>query len=295
MIIIQLAGGLGNQLQQYALYKKFQTLGKNVKLDVSWFDCEDGTVTFREIELGYFKQLEYEICTKQEKQDLLGKILPYRILQRLLPCLKTRYVEKSMYNPQIFNYSNMYIEGYFACEMYYADIIPILQNIITFSVESGSLNKSIAIKMQEQNSVSIHIRRGDYLKPQNAQLFENICTDKYYRSALNLVLEKYPDAHIYFFSDDTEYVKQKFIGEKYTIVDWNTGKDSYFDMYLMSQCKYNICANSTFSFWGARLNQHKDKIMIRPLKQRNNMVYEPEQMHELWKNWILIDEVGKIV
>lgn len=295
MVIIQLAGGLGNQLQQYALYKKFQVLGKDVKLDVSWFENEDKTVTYREIELDYFEHLDYKICSEQEKQALLKKTLFCRALQYIIPGLRTIYVEKSMYDPQIFKCKNMYIEGYFACEMYYADIIPLLQSTILFSIASGSKNELTAKTMQNQNSISLHIRRGDYLNSQNEWLFGNICTEKYYRSALMFLIKKYPDSKIYVFSDDIEYVRQEFRGENYIIVDWNTGKNNYYDMYLMSQCKYNICANSTFSFWGARLNQYENKIMIRPLKQRNNMEYEPKLMHRLWKEWIFIDEKGNIV
>lgn len=296
MIIIQISGGIGNQLQQFSLYKKFQTLGKEVKLDLSWFENEDNEVTHRDFELDYLKDLQYDICTIEEKQRLLKKpSFIERCLRYLFPSLRKVYVEHSMYDPEILNFNDMYLEGYFACEMYYADIIPLLQEIIRFPIIKGSKNDIIAKKMKEQNSVSLHIRRGDYLNEQNARLFKNICTDDYYASAIEYILKKHPDAHFYLFSDDIDYLKDNFKGEQFTIVDWNIGKDSFFDMYLMSQCKDNICANSTFSFWGARLNGNLDKIMIRPLKQRNNMSYESKPMHELWKNWILIDADGKVV
>jgi hypothetical protein len=79
------------------------------------------------------------------------------------------------------------------------------------------------------------------------------------------------------------------------IIDWNTGKDSMYDMELMSHCKHNICANSTFSIWGARLNTHPDKIMIRPLKHDNYETVDIEKTHENWKNWVLINEQGAVV
>lgn len=104
--------------------------------------------------------------------------------------------------------------------------------------------------MQECNSVSVHIRRGDYLNPENKAMFGNICTPAYYRKALEVMREKMPDVHFYIFSDDIPYVRKELKGEDFTIVDINHGKDNFYDMWLMSQCKHNICANSTFSFWG---------------------------------------------
>ena len=104
-----------------------------------------------------------------------------------------------------------------------------------------------------------------------------------------------PDARFFVFSDDTTYAREKYSGEEYTIVDINHGRDSLFDVYLMSCCKHHICANSTFSFWGARLNENPKKLMIRPLKQRNTCDwYVPEIMKQLWKNWIMIDEKGQV-
>ena len=201
-----------------------------------------------------------------------------------------------MYDETIYTLDNVYIEGYFACEYYYIDIIDLLRKRLKFSVEENSRNSLTAQKMQNEIAVSLHIRRGDYLNKENRDIFGGICTNKYYESAIKYVESKFHDIHFYVFSDDIAYV-QKLYGEKenYTIVDWNTAENSWLDMYLMSNCIGNICANSTFSFWGARLNPNSQKIMIRPLKQRNNMDYFPEVLHPLWKDWILIDEKGKIV
>lgn len=63
----------------------------------------------------------------------------------------------------------------------------------------------------------------------------------------------------------------------------------------MSRCRANICANSTFSFWGARLNGREDKITIRPAKHKNSQVIDPIRMHELWEGWVLVDEMGKVL
>ena len=99
----------------------------------------------------------------------------------------------------------------------------------------------------------------------------------------------------FLFSDDIPYVREQYQGEQYQIIDWNQGRDSFYDMMLMSRCRHNICANSTFSFWGARLNPHRDKIMIRPSIHKNTQTCVPEQMKELWKGWVLITPQGKLV
>ena len=189
----------------------------------------------------------------------------------------------------------MYLTGYFACEKYYADILYDLREKIQFPPSANPLNQKMAERMQSGNSVSVHIRRGDYLNPENAAMFGNICTDAYYTNAISMMKGIIPDAHFYLFSDDISYVKTKYIGEEYTIVDINHGRDSFYDMWLMSNCKHNICANSTFSFWGARLNPNEDKVMIRPTIQKNSQVFVKEEMEDLWQGWKFISPQGKLM
>ena len=304
MIIIQIAGGLGNQLQQYALYRKFKSLGAEVKLDLSWFkqfkttERKNGiAATTRQCELEFFDHLPYESCTEEEKTALTGSQgFTGKLRRKLLPQTVHWYKEEQMYDPELLNCRQMYLSGYFACEKYYADILPELREMIRFpeiaDVQKRMANEEILKKIRNSRAVSVHIRRGDYLQPENVAMFGNICTEEYYESALNYMKEKMEHPHFFLFSDDTAYVKEHYQGEEYTIVDINHGDDSFYDMYLMSQCEGNICANSTFSFWGARLNAHTDKIMIRPTKQKNSQVFDEAQMKELWENWIFIDPQG---
>lgn len=148
-------------------------------------------------------------------------------------------------------------------------------------------------KMQETESVSVHIRRGDYLDAANRPVFGGICTNDYYRAAIGFLKEKYPQAAFFFFSDDIPYVREHYLEEASEIIDWNNGKNSIYDMMLMSSCRHNICANSTFSFWGARLNPYESKVMIRPSIHKNTQICIPEQMKELWAGWTLITPQGK--
>ena len=330
MIIIQIVGGLGNQLQQYALYQKFKSLGAEAKLDLSWFEQfedtkqetndkepykeqnkddhganktkpaikQDIVVTNRQCELEFFDHLPYESCTEKERTALTGsQRLAGKFRRKLLPQTVHWYKEKQMYDPELLNYRKMYLSGYFACEKYYADILPELREMIRFpeiaDAQKRMANEEILKKIRNSHAVSVHIRRGDYLQPENAAMFGNICTEEYYVSALNYMKEKIEDPHFFLFSDDASYVKEHYQGDEYTIVDINHGDDSFYDMHLMSRCEGNICANSTFSFWGARLNARLDKIMIRPTIQKNSQVFDEAQMKDLWKDWVFIDPQGK--
>lgn len=331
MIIIQLAGGLGNQLQQYALYQKFKSLGAEAKLDLSWFEQfedtkqetndkepykeqnkddhgtkkikpaikQDIVVTNRQCELDFFDHLPYESCTEKERTALTGSQgLAGKLRRKLLPQTVHWYKEKQMYDPELLNYREMYLSGYFACEKYYADILPELREMIRFpeieDVQKRMANEEILKKIRNSHAVSVHIRRGDYLQPENAAMFGNICTEEYYESALDYMKEKIEDPHFFIFSDDTAYVREHYQGEEYTIVDINHGDDSFYDMYLMSRCRHNICANSTFSFWGARLNGHEDKMMIRPTIHKNSQVFVKEEMEQLWPAWTFISPDGTL-
>lgn len=297
MIIIQVAGGLGNQLQQYALYRKFVSLGKEARLDLSWFsdDRQEGVLQKRGLELNLFDRLLYEACSPEEKIELIGNAgLSGRLRRKLLPFTVHWFKESRMYHPELLSYENMYVSGYFACEKYYRDILYDLREKIQFPVSDNPLNREMAEEMKSRQSVSLHVRRGDYFDPENAAMFGNICTDRYYAAAVELAEKAVPEAHFYVFSDDIPYVSQKYKGEKYTVVDINHGKDSFYDMWLMSQCRHNICANSTFSFWGARLNGNENKIMIRPTIHKNSQVFVKEEMEELWKGWSFVSPLGKV-
>lgn len=299
MIIIQVTGGLGNQMQQYALYRKFLSLGKEAKLDISWFTENDRQARIyakRKLELEYFDNLPYEVCTEREKRVLVGGgSLVSKAKRKLFLNSKKIFRETDMYHPEIFDFVDKYLCGYFACEKYYGDIMEELREKIKFPPSKNLENIKLAELMGQGESVSIHIRRGDYLEPENAAMFGGICTEDYYVGAVQEMKRRFPNAHFYLFSDDVFYVQEHYQGEEYTVVDVNRGKDSFYDIWLMSRCRHQICANSTFSFWGARLNGNKDKVVIRPWIHKNSQMYEADRMHELWQGWMLMDKKGNIV
>ena len=309
MLIIKIAGGLGNQMQQYSVYRKLLSLGKDVKLDLSWFapKIQEKMLAPREFELPLFAGLPYEVCTDEERDHFLKQTTLEKLSGKILKKLGKRenanqrvFTETKMFHPEIFDLEDKYIEGYFACQKYYEDVIPELQKLFVFPEHSvkdiHQRNMILVSKIDKENSVSVHIRRGDYLAPENIEILGNIATEEYYASAMKYFEDKYPDVHFYIFTSDHEYARERYSDEsKYTIVDWNTGKDSVQDLMLMSHCLGNICANSTFSFWGARLNARPGREIIRTATMRNNQKCDPDIMHEYWKDWILMDKDGAIV
>lgn len=300
MVIVRVMGGLGNQLQQYALYRKIEMLGQEAGLDLSWFEksVQEYMQAPRELELNRLEGLSMRIVSPEEVRALLGRryedregVLE-RIKRKISPSFSHVFEETDMFHPEILQWKNKYLVGYWACEAYYADILDRLREEIRFPESPDLRNRETAEEMENCESVSMHIRRGDYLDAVNAAMFGDICTQDYYDSAVRYVKERYPKAVFYVFSDDSAYVREKYQGPEYRVVDWNQKENSCYDIMLMSRCRHNICANSTFSFWGARLNGHAGKTMIRPSIHKNTQVCVPEQMKQLWEGWTLISPEG---
>jgi len=298
MIIIHVMGGLGNQLYQYALSEKLKTLGKEVKLDFyAYKDAQGEDREWRFLELERLEGLEYEACTKEERTLFLDNSMKLKDrVRRKLTGRKSKVVdEKGDYMPEIFAMDDVYLYGFWGCERYYSDIIGLLQQKIKFPQSANPANRDTAAQMERTNSVSVHIRRKDYLTVADGKRYMGICTKEYYSSAFDYIQRRIDNPVFYIFSDDAEYARAHFTQPNMRIVDWNTGENSMYDMELMCHCKHNICANSTFSIWGARLNRHADKLMIRPLHHDNYEKASPEEIHENWKGWILVDASGDIV
>ena len=315
MIIVKVQGGLGNQMQQYALYRKLKKQGKNVKLDISWFEdakLQERIAAPRQLELRYFQDLPMDLCTEAEAKKLTGGDSLFAKVKKKLAGNSKVFEESRMYHPEIFDMEEKYLTGYFACNKYYADILPELKELFRFPVSSdaeGRRKNELTIQEMERSdeiSVSIHLRRGDYLDAINADILGGICTPAYYAGAVRYLEENAASAlgrdadtplHFYVFSDDPEYARSLSFGsrgEQMTVCDWNTGSDNLLDMELMAHCRCCITANSTFSFWGARLNRHDNAVLIRPLYHRNNQKPDPEQMHDYWKGYVLLDRDGSI-
>lgn len=298
MIIIHVMGGLGNQLYQYALSEKLKTLGKEVKLDFyAYREAQGDDREWRELELERLEGLEYEVCTMQERTLFLDNSMKLtdRVRRKLTGRKNRTVAETADYMPEVLEMDDVYLYGFWGCERYYKDITDLLQRKIRFPKSDNPANIETLACMEKENAVSVHIRRKDYLTVADGGRYMGICTDAYYQGAFDYIRKRVSNPVFYIFSDDTEYARAHFCGADMRIVDWNTGKDSLYDMELMSRCRHNICANSTFSIWGARLNRHKDKLMIRPLHHDNYETSSPEEIHASWEGWVLLDAAGETV
>ncbi len=160
---------------------------------------------------------------------------------------------------------NHYIFGFFIEEAYYRDRIQTLKKELVFPPMTGE-NSELADRMTKENSVSIHVRRGDYLSKTYAGQF--LCLERdYYEPAVEAVRKQLSDPKFYIFSEDADYVREAFswLPDK-TVVSINSGNDSFRDMQLMTKCKANIIANSTFSQWASILNENPEHITVYPAR-----------------------------
>lgn len=158
-----------------------------------------------------------------------------------------------------------YLMGYWQSEKYFEDCAEQIRHDLKFSLPLTSRNEELAEKLCVGNAVSLHVRRGDYVSNWRANATHGLCSLDYYRDTVQYIAERVMNPHFYIFSDDVEWVRDNLKLEfAHDYVNHNHGQESFNDMRLMSLCKHNIIANSSFSWWGAWLNASADKIVAAP-------------------------------
>lgn len=279
MNIIRMTGGMGNQMFQYALYLKLLSMGREVKFDdFSEYVLDNA----RPIMLWCFG-ISYPKASREEVNEITdGSVtLKNRIRRKLFGRKSLEYHEKDCnYDEKVLEREPSYLTGYFQSEDYFQEIENevreafVFQPVIFEKIPEDRKTQIWSYKQQiEENlAVSIHIRRGDYLT--GSEIYGGNCTDEYYRSAVRLIKETYPQAVFFVFSNDEawtkEWIKDHFQEENFVLISGSTEETGYLDMYLMSRCDHHIIANSSFSWWGAYLNPSKDKMVIAPARWFNN-------------------------
>ncbi|WP_298883518.1 alpha-1,2-fucosyltransferase [uncultured Polaribacter sp.] len=248
MIIVRIVGGLGNQMFQYAYARALSLKGHNVTLDIS---------KFKKYKLhgGYqLDKYKIDLNLADSFSTFLGKI-----------GLKKSKKEKSLlFEKELKSLKgNEYLKGYFQTEKYFKEIRETLLKEFKINQPlSEQTNKIANLILTSKNSCSLHIRRGDYISDKKANSVHGTCNLEYYKNAIKIIENKYSNSSFFVFSDDLSWTKENLQIKDAVFVDVKSIPHE--DMYLMSLCNNNITANSSFSWWGAWLNQNENKTVIAP-------------------------------
>lgn len=256
MITVSLIGGLGNQMFQYAAARALaERNNTNVILDLSWFDQDfDANTTARHYELSCFaldaSVHKYTGTAREKLQRRLAK----------------QYTEPHFHYDENFEKlpKNTVMNGYFQSEKYFSEIREVLLQDFSWMKKPVGKNKELLDLIQkDSSSISVHVRRGDYVSNENAAKFHGLTGVEYYRAAIRQILKQVKKPKLYVFSDDPDWCEQNLKFKQPTTYISHNSEGSE-DMRLMKVCKHNIIANSSFSWWGAWLNTNPDKIVIAP-------------------------------
>lgn len=309
MVAVQLSGGLGNQMFEYALYLKLRSMGKDVKIDdftcygegerslqlgVFGIGCDsdtnNGVIQMSDDMTRVSQSLRYSRLTRQEYIDLTDSDLrlQHKIRRKLTGRKNFSYQEYSMnFDPVILKREPALFLGCFQTEKYFSDIEEQVREVYQFrDLALSEKMKDYEKQIGSCSAVSVHIRRGDYLDPKYSALYAGICDDAYYERAVLRMKELIPDAKFFFFSNDAAWVKEHYAGADYVTVEGNDEESGYVDLYLMSRCRHHIIANSSFSWWGAWLNADPDKKVIAPKRWLNRVggeeAYAREECRDIY-------------
>lgn len=265
MVIVRILGGLGNQMFQYAFAKSLQNKGFEVQIDISKFK------TYK-LHGGYHLD-KYNID--------LQTASPFVSFLSLIKIKKNIKEKSLLFDENLLKLSgNEFVKGYFQTEKYFSTIRAILLEQFTIKTKlSNSTDVYSKAIHQHKNSCSLHIRRGDYITDEKANSVHGTCDLNYYANAIKLINEKFDNTHFFVFSDDITWAKENLQLENVTYIDHKTIPHE--DMLLMSLCKHNITANSSFSWWGAWLNEYANKTVIAPKKW-----FVSQENEVASKNWI---------
>jgi hypothetical protein len=294
MIIAKLRGGLSNQMFQYAAARRLAHIHKtDLKLDINWYLKPQPGITPRNFELDNFNisstlANEYELIGLDGIAKTHLKHLAIAIFRKILP--KILFVNEKQYHfdESILKLQNdVCLFGYYVSEKYFIDIASIIRKEFTVKTAIEGKNKELADLILNSNSVSIHVRRGDYVSNPEYKKMYGLCSPKYYSDCIHHISQLISNPVFFVFSDDLNWAKEnlEIPFEKY-FVDNNQNEKSFEDIRLMSLCKHNIIANSGFSWWGAWLNTNEQKNVYAPKNWFNDAPYNTKDV--IPEKWILL-------
>ena len=279
MIITKIKGGLGNQLFQYAAGRAVAIHHKvPLKLDTTIFETYKLHNGYR---LDQFA-IQAEIATDNEIINLKGRnnVLFSALRKAGLVKRKSYFKEKrsSYFDESVFKNNYVYLDGYWQNELYFLDIRELLLRELSPISSMSDLGCDYLKFIKKSNSVSVHVRRGNYLNTKNI----NVLDVDYYMKAAEYVRKNVEKPTFYVFSDDLEWCKNSlgFLDDFIFVDRTQTEID---DLKLMSFCRHNIIANSSFSWWSAWLNQNPKKIVIAP---KGWLLNDPGSSKVILSDWV---------
>jgi len=269
MVITKLKGGLGNQLFQSAAGLRLAFTRKaTLKVDLSALD-NPGSFAPRSYEMGGFR-FSAEIA---DPSEVAAQAEPApRGLRRLFsrwrnasagsPAIERHFC----FDPDVLSLPDgVCLEGYWQSERYFSDAADRVRKEFSFRNPPVGKNAEILNEVAACNSVSLHVRRGDYVTNPETNATHGVCSIDYYYRAIDFIRERVSNPSFFLFSDEPKWVREnlEFDGST-TVVDHNGPDAGCEDLRLMSHCQHHIIANSSFSWWGAWLNPNRNKIVVAP-------------------------------
>ena len=270
MIVVELSGGLGNQMFQYT-YGVFLSEKLNCGLVIDKNFLEYYPIGSKNTKR-YFELKHFHISSGKRLSSgyILSSLLGFKLFYHINRFLYLKRKELTILREEQLNdtdklKSNYYIIGHFQSYRYFGSVREKLFKEFRFNGKFDKDNASMMGCIEIADSVSLHVRRGDYLRKNNLTK-HGVLDVSYYQEAIEYISNRVESPHFFIFSDDLSWVKDNinFKDSNMTFVDINRGSDSFKDLILMRNCKHNIIANSSFSWWGASLNENKGKIVIAP-------------------------------
>lgn len=291
MIIVKLMGGLGNQMFQYAAGRALAHRNNAVlKLDMSFLHGSQENDTPRQFMLDAFNisaecALPLEIPYLGANPSFFQQCRSIYLRWLNKCCTNVLIDYDHRINDSFFSApDNSYLEGYWQSEKYFIAHATTIRNDFTPLGEPEDVNRQLSSYMEKTNSVAIHVRRGDYINNPRINSVHGICSLEYYQQCVKSLSAQVDNPEYFVFSDEPDWVgKHLQLDGKVTVVDNNTPEMPVWDLWLMSKCKHNIIANSSFSWWGAWLNGNPDKIVFAPKQWFSGGNVQPNIIPEQWR------------
>lgn len=267
MIVARITSGLGNQLFQYALGRSLAVRNKtSLYFDLSYYRQRYDTDTPRAFKLDKFA-IDYHLLNTSPYRYVskATRLLPDRTLRPFADWLTEKHFHA---DSTVLDASARFItlDGFWQSERYFAHCEAVIRAELTFGRETGAAFAEYREQIEQSKpSISVHIRRGDYVShPEFSQSFGFVGVG-YYRAAIARLTAQFPSARLFLFSDDPAWVHEHLTPDVPRVFVENTGPDADLDdLQLMSLCNHHIIANSSFSWWGAWLNADPDKVVVAP-------------------------------